>query len=64
MQPLGSDHWASYEVKKRMKETGEVNLEVLHWMIPVWHHNFIESEFKAVDLQQQMSFKDCKSEEI
>ena len=47
-----------------MKETGEVNLEVLHWMIPVWHHNFIESEFKAVDLQQQMSFKDCKSEEI
>ncbi|MCH9611436.1 MAG: hypothetical protein SP1CHLAM42_15270 [Chlamydiales bacterium] len=49
MEPLGSDHWASYEVKKRMKETGETKLEVLHKMVPMWHHILMESEFKAVE---------------
>ncbi len=46
---LGSDHWASYEVKKQMAETGATKLEVLHQMVPMWHHILMESDFKAVE---------------
>lgn len=48
-QPLGSDHRAAYEVKKQMKETGATKLEILHKMVPMWHHILMESEFKAVE---------------
>lgn len=48
-QPLGSDHWAAYEVKKQMAETGATKLEVLHQMVPMWHHILMESEFKPVE---------------
>jgi phosphoglycolate phosphatase-like HAD superfamily hydrolase len=48
-QPLGSDHWAAYEVKKQIAETGTTKLEVLHKMVPMWHHILMESEFKAVE---------------
>lgn len=48
-QPLGSDHWAAYEVKRQMAETGATKLEVLHKMVPMWHHILMESEFKPVE---------------
>lgn len=49
VEPLGSDHWAAHEVKRRMKENGEGKLEVLHKMVPMWHHILMQSEFKAVE---------------
>lgn len=49
VQSLGSDHWAAYEVKKQMAETGATKQEVLHAMVPMWHHILIESEFKPVE---------------
>lgn len=48
-QVLGSDHWAAYEVKRQMAETGATKLEVLHKMVPMWHHILMESEFKPVE---------------
>ena len=49
-KPLGSDHWAGYEVKKQMAETGATKLEVLHKMVPMWHHILMESKFKTVEV--------------
>lgn len=48
-KPLGSDHWAAYEVKRLMKENGETKLEVLYKMVPMWHHILMESDFKTVE---------------
>lgn len=49
VESLGSDHWAGYEVKKQMAETGATKLEVLHQMVPIWHHILMQSTFKPVE---------------
>jgi hypothetical protein len=49
VKPLGSDHWAAHETQRQMQESGEGNREVLHKMVPRWHHILMESEFRAVE---------------
>lgn len=46
---LGSDHWASYEIKKQMEEKGQTKLQVLHEMVPLWHEILMRAKFKPVE---------------
>lgn len=48
-EPLGSDHWADHEVKRRMAAEEKTKLEVLHQMVPMWHHILMETGVKAVE---------------